>query len=171
MTRTVLLQRCYPYPPEILWRALTDATLLGRWFMQNDIVPEKGHESTIRMAPQKGWDGITHCKITELYPLQTIAYTYRGKVSGEKPLACAGINSGIADSAAKGIFAELDNVLSFTLTPTGGSTNLTMEHSGFKGVNLIIVSLIMGMGMGWKKQLNKKLPPVLRAIAAEHNKR
>ena len=73
MTRTVLLQRCYPYPPEILWQALTDATLLGRWFMQNDIVPEKGHEFTFRMAPQKGWDGITHCEITELDPLQTIA--------------------------------------------------------------------------------------------------
>jgi hypothetical protein len=38
-----------------------------------------------------------------------------------------------------------------------------MEHSGYKGLKLIIVSLIMQMG--WKKQLRKKLPKVLEQMA------
>lgn len=130
--------------------------------MENDIKPVTGHEFTFRMAPQKGWDGITHCQVTAVEPLKHIAYTYRGEASGEKALACAGIHSDTADKAVKGIFAALDTVLSFTLEPTCGGTLLKMEHSGYKGLKLIIVSLIMQMG--WKKQLGKKLPALLEKL-------
>ena len=91
--------------------------------------------------------------------------TYQGFASGEKTLACAGIHSEIADSAAKGIFAELDTVLEFTLEPTCGGTILNMEQSGYKGLKMVIVSLVMGMG--WKKQLFKKLPVVLEKMKKE----
>ena len=159
MKRTIRLKKVYPYKPEQVWQALTDAKLLGKWFMENDIELVTGHEFTFRMAPQKGWDGITYCTITELDNLHKIAYTYQGFASGEKALACAGIHSEIADSAGKGIFAELDTTLEFTLEPTCGGTILKMEQSGYKGFKMVIVSLIMGMG--WKKQLFKKLPVVL----------
>ena len=117
------------------------------------------------MAPQKGWDGITYCRVIEIEPLRKLVYTYQGSATGEKALACAGINSEMADSVGKGIFTELDTVLSFTLTLTTEGTRLTMEHSGYKGLKLVIVSYIMGMG--WKKQLHKKLPIVLEQIAKE----
>ncbi len=162
MTRTIRLKKFYPYKPELLWQAVTDANLLGQWFMGNDIEPIEGHEFTFRMAPQKGWDGITYCTITEIDNLHKIAYTYQGFASGEKTLACAGIHSEIADSAAKGIFAELDTILKFTLEPTCGGTILKMEQSGYKGLKMVIVSLVMGMG--WKKQLFKKLPAVLEKM-------
>lgn len=165
MERTIRLKTHLPYKVEQVWAALTDANLLGKWFMENDIKPLLNYEFTFRMAPQKGWDGITYCKVTEVEPLKSITYTYQGKASGEKTLACAGIHSETADKAAKGIFAELDTVLRFTLTPICGGTTLTMEHSGYKGFKLIIVSFVMGMG--WKKQLRKKLPVLLEKLAKE----
>jgi uncharacterized protein YndB with AHSA1/START domain len=159
MQRTIKIKKYLPYPAVQVWKAITDSQTLGQWFMQNDLLPLLHHEFTFRMAPQKGWDGITHCVVTAVEPLRYIAYTYKGKASGEKPLACAGINSDTADSMAKGIFAELDTVLSFTLVAAPGGTILEMTHSGFKGLKMILVRFIMGMG--WKKQLNKKLPIVL----------
>lgn len=163
MQRTIRLKTHLPYSQELVWRALTEADLLGQWFMKNDIKPEEGHEFMFRMAPQKGWDGITHCKIISVEPMRHIAYTYRGEASGEKTLSCAGIHSDAADKVAKGIFAELDTVLSFTLTPICGGTTLTMEHSGYRGLKMVLISFVMGMG--WKKQLFKKLPVVLQKIA------
>jgi uncharacterized protein YndB with AHSA1/START domain len=162
MTRSIKIKQMLPYPPEMVWRALTDADLLGKWFMQNDIQPIVGHEFEFRMAPQKGWDGITHCRVMVVEPNKYIAYTYSGKASGEKALACAGIHSDTADKAAKGIFAELDTLLSFTLEPTCGGTLLKMEHSGYKGLKMILVSFIMQMG--WKKQIGKKLPALLEKL-------
>jgi len=136
--------------------------ITGTWFMENNIVPKLHQEFTFKMAAQKGWDGITYCKITALEPIQHIAYTYRGEATGEKALACAGIHSDTAGKVTKGIFAQLDTVLSFRLEPTCGGTILYLEHSGYKGLKLVIVSLIMGMG--WKKQVRKKLPKVLQNL-------
>jgi uncharacterized protein YndB with AHSA1/START domain len=166
MKRTIRIKSVLPYKPELVWQAITDAKLLGKWFMENDFEPLMNREFTFHMAAQKGWDGITHCKVIELEAGKKIAYTYQGFASGEKTLACAGIHSEAADKVGKGIFAELDTVLKFTLEPTcGNSTILYMEHSGYKGLKLVIVSLVMGMG--WKKQLHKKLPRVLEQMAKE----
>lgn len=96
--------------------------------MKNNIVPKLNQEFTFKMAAQKGWDGITHCKITALEPIQRIAYTYRGEATGEKALACAGIHSDTAGKVTKGIFAQLDTMLSFSLEPTCGGTILYLEH-------------------------------------------
>ncbi|MFA6275338.1 MAG: SRPBCC domain-containing protein [Pedobacter sp.] len=162
MQRTIKLKTFLPHPPEKVWLALTDAKVLGKWFMENDIEPKLYHDFTFHMAPQKGWDGITHCQITALELNKHIAYTYRGEATGEKSLACAGIHSDTANKLTKGIFAKLDTVLSFTLEPTCGGTILLMNHSGYKGLTLVIISLIMQMG--WKKQLRKKLPKVLEQL-------
>jgi uncharacterized protein YndB with AHSA1/START domain len=165
MTRTIHLKHFLPYKPERVWFALTDAATLGKWFMENDIKPLIDREFTFRMAPQKGWDGVTHCRVIKSDLLHCIAYTYQGKASGEKTLACAGIHSETADKATKGIFAELDTVLTFTLEATCGGTIIKLAHSGFKGLKLVIVSLVMEMG--WKKQLRKKLPAVLEKMGAD----
>lgn len=117
------------------------------------------------MKAQKGWDGITHCEIIAVEPQKRIAYTYRGEATGEKALACAGIHSDTADKLTKGIFTRLDTVLNFTLEPTSGGTILHLEHSGYKGLKLALISFIMQMG--WKKQLTRKLPKVLERVVNE----
>jgi uncharacterized protein YndB with AHSA1/START domain len=162
MERSIKLKTVLPYSPEKVWQALTDSKLLGGWFMQNDIKPERGHYFTFRMAPQKGWDGITHCQILAVEPMRHISYSYCGEATGEKALACAGIHSETGDKLTKSIFTKLETVLSFKLEPTCGGTILLMEQSGYKGIKLVIISLIMQMG--WKKQLKKKLPRVLEQL-------
>ena len=154
-----------PYPQEKVWQALTEPEWLGSWFMENDIEPTQGHYFTFRMKPQKGWDGITHCEVISVEPQKSIAFTYRGEATGEKALACAGVHSDTADKLTKGIFAKLDTVLSFRLEPTCGGTILSMEHSGYKGMKLVIISFIMQMG--WKKQLRRRLPKVLERMINE----
>ncbi|HEV2480508.1 MAG TPA: SRPBCC domain-containing protein [Puia sp.] len=167
MTRSIILKTFLPYSQEMVWKALTDPKLLGSWFMENDIEPTRGHYFTFRMKPQKGWDGITHCNIIDIDPPRHISYTYRGEATGEKALACAGIHLDTADKLTKGIFAKLDTVLSFSLEPTCGGTILTMNHSGYKGLKLAIISLIMKMG--WRKQLKKKLPKLLGGLTPSSN--
>lgn len=162
MTRTIRIKTVLPYAVDKVWRALTEADLLGSWFMKNDMVAKPGYQFTFRMAPQKGWDGITHCEILSIDPQKYISYSYRGEATGEKALACAGIHSEAADNITKGIFTKLDTIVSFRLEPTCGGTILYLEQSGYSGIKLVLISLIMQMG--WKKQLNKKLPKVLSRI-------
>ena len=158
MEHNIRLERTLPYPHEQIWQAITDQHILGAWFMPNDIVPKLGQEFAFHMKPQRGWDGMTYCQIIELEPGKRIAFTYRGEATGEKALACANIHSRNANKVGKNIFTQLDTVLSFTLTPEytcGGveQTTLVMEHTGFKGIKLMVVSLIMGYG--WRKLLRR----------------
>jgi uncharacterized protein YndB with AHSA1/START domain len=153
MERTIKLKVVLSASVAQVWQAITTAEILGKWFMENDFKLTLGHEFTFRMAPQKGWDGITHCKVTDLVPEQRLTYTYQGTATGEKSLACAGIHSDAAYRVAKGIFAQLDTVLTFTLTPTCGGSILELQHSGFRGAKMVLISFVFGMG--WKKQLKK----------------
>lgn len=158
MEHNIRIEKTLPFPHEQVWQALTDFKILSSWFMPTDILPKLGQEFTFHMKPQRGWDGITHCQIIELEAGKRIAFTYRGEATGEKALACAGVHSHQADKVGKRIFTQLDTVLSFTLTPEydcGGKeqTTLVMEHTGFKGIKLMVVSLIMGAG--WRKLLRR----------------
>jgi len=167
--RSITLRRLLPHPVERVWRALTDPEQLGAWFMANDFAPALGHAFTFRMPPQRGWDGVTHCEVVELAPPSRVAFSYRGRATGEKTLACAGVASETAMQAAKGVFTELDTVLRFTLEPAtlpggGEGTRFTLHHAGFRGLKLVVVSLVMGAG--WKKIVDRRLPEVLDRLAS-----
>src|SRR5262249_53987326 len=154
----IRIERLLHHPQEEVWRALTDPQVLGSWLMENNFEPKLHHRFMFRMKPQRGWDGLTHCEVIELESPHRLAFTYRGEATGEKTLSCAGIHSGAANAAAKGIFTQLDTVLRFTLEPDrlcDGTerTRLRLEHSGFNGFKLTLVSFVMGMG--WKKILRR----------------
>lgn len=159
MKRSIQLERSLEATPERVWRALADAATLGQWLMPNDFVAELGHRFTFRMKPQRGWDGVTHCEVIELEPLRRLAYSYRGQATGEKPLACAGIRTDEVKAVGRGLFLELDTVLTFTLLPEGTGTRLRIVHSGFRGFKLVLASYIMGYG--WKKSVLPRLQSVL----------
>ena len=169
MQRSIKIQRVLSHPVSRVWQALTDRRVLGEWLMENDFSPAIGHQFTFRMKPQRGWDGITHCEVLELEPMSRIAYSYRGRASGEKTLSCAGIESERAKAAVKGIFTDLDTVLRFTLVPEIAcdgteKTQLTLEHTGFTGMKLVLVSFVMGSG--WKKIIDRRLPLTLASMSA-----
>ena len=43
-TRSVVVEREMPYPPEKIWRALTQPHLIAEWLMKNDFKPVVGHQ-------------------------------------------------------------------------------------------------------------------------------
>lgn len=167
MQRNIRIERVFPYAPAQVWKAITEPRALGAWFMENDFESRLHHEFKFRMKPQRGWDGLTHCEVLELEPMHRVAFSYRGEATGEKTLACAGIRNDTAAKAAKGIFTQLDTVLSFTLAPErlcDGTehSRLVLEHTGFRGFGLVVVSFVMDFG--WRSVL-KRLTPVLDALA------
>ncbi|HET6362958.1 MAG TPA: SRPBCC domain-containing protein [Gemmatimonadota bacterium] len=111
-TRSLVLERQLPHPPEKIWRALTENSLLEQWFMQNDFLPVVGHRFQFRAEPRPHWNGVTDSEVLEVAPNERLAYTW--DASGEE--------------AAGG----LKTVVTWTLTPTSEGTQVRMEHSGFR---------------------------------------
>jgi uncharacterized protein YndB with AHSA1/START domain len=69
--RTVVVEREFPYPPEKLWRALTQPHLIEAWLMKNDFMPVAGHHFNFRAE----W-GAVDCRVTEVEPHKTLSYTW-----------------------------------------------------------------------------------------------
>ncbi|HEX7030954.1 MAG TPA: SRPBCC domain-containing protein [Gammaproteobacteria bacterium] len=107
-TRTVVVERDIPHPPEKLWRALTQPHLIEEWLMKNDFRPAVGHRFTLN----GDWGGVLDCEVLALEPNRTLSYTW---------------NFAHDDAAY-----NLQSVVTFTLTPTNAGTRLRMEQSGFR---------------------------------------
>jgi len=119
---SVVVERELPHPPEKVWRALTETSLIEQWLMKNDFRPVAGHSFTLRADPVPNWNGIIECQVVAAEPCKTLSYTW-GTLGHE-------------------------SVVTFTLTPTGAGTHLRMEQSGFRsdqGANY------KGAQYGWKK--------------------
>ena len=46
-TRSVVVEREIPFPPEKIWRALTQPHLIEEWLMKNDFKPVAGHRFSL----------------------------------------------------------------------------------------------------------------------------
>ncbi|HWA93232.1 MAG TPA: SRPBCC domain-containing protein [Terracidiphilus sp.] len=105
-TRSVVVERDFPHPPEKVWRALTESSLLTQWLMRNDFAPEVGKIFQFRMDPMPQWDGVIDCEVLVVEPMKRLSYTWRA--------------------------LGLDSVVLLTLTAAENGTHLRMEHSGFR---------------------------------------
>jgi len=105
-TRSVIVEREFPHPPEKVWRALTESSLIEQWLMKNDFQPVTGHAFTLRAEPVPGWNGIIECQVLAADPSKTLSYTWGTLGHG--------------------------TVVTFTLAPVGAGTHLRMEQSGFR---------------------------------------
>jgi uncharacterized protein YndB with AHSA1/START domain len=105
-TLSVVVERELRYPPEKVWRALTQPHLIEEWLMKNDFKPVVGHHFNFRMDPQPNWNGVIDCQVLVVEPTKTLSYTW----------------------GALG----LESAVTFTLTPTSTGTNLRMEQTGFR---------------------------------------
>lgn len=70
-TRTVIVEREIAYPPEKLWRALTQPHLIADWLMKNDFKPVKDH----RFSLSADW-GSVDCQVLAIEPQKTLSYTW-----------------------------------------------------------------------------------------------
>ena len=105
-TRSVVVERELPYPPEKIWRALTQPHLLAEWLMKNDFKLVVGHRFNLRRTPKPDVNIVVDCEVLEIEPHKTLAYTWSA--------------------------LDLVGVVTWTLTPTSTGTHLRMEQSGFR---------------------------------------
>ena len=128
-TRSVVVERDMPCPPERLWRALTQPHLIREWLMQNDFAPAVGHRFQLR----GDWGGVLDCEVLVAEPNRSLSYTW---------------NFAHDDPAY-----ALQSTVTFTLTPTpSGTTHLRMEQSGFRPDQR---QAFGGARAGWEEFLGK----------------
>jgi uncharacterized protein YndB with AHSA1/START domain len=70
-TRSVVVERELPHPPEKVWRALTQGPLIEEWLMKNDFKPVVGHGFQLRAD----W-GVVEGQVLAVEPNNTLSYTW-----------------------------------------------------------------------------------------------
>lgn len=123
-TRTLVIEKQLPHPPEKVWRALTESPLLAQWLLGNDFEPVVGRRFQFRADPVPNWNGIIDCEVLVVDPFKQLSYTWSS--------------------------LGLDSVVLLTLTPAEGGTHLRLEHSGFRPDQQ---AAYQGASYGWQKFL------------------
>jgi uncharacterized protein YndB with AHSA1/START domain len=121
-TRSVVVEREFAFPPEKIWRALTQPHLIEEWLMKNDFMPVVGHRFNLRRAPKPDVNIVVDCQVLVVEPNKSLSYTW----------------------GALG----LESVVTWTLTPTSSGTHLRMEQSGFRSDQRQAYG---GARMGWQQ--------------------
>lgn len=67
----VIVDREIAYPPEKIWRALTQPHLIEAWLMKNDFKPVVDHRFNFRAD----W-GAVDCRVLSVEPNKTLSYTW-----------------------------------------------------------------------------------------------
>lgn len=127
-TRSVVVEREMPHPPEKVWRALTQGPLLEAWLMKNDFQPQVGHRFNFRATPMPHWNGVVDCQVLVVEPHERLSYSW---------------NASGAEAAG-----GLKTVVTWTLTPADGGTRVRMEQSGFRPED---EANFQGANYGWQK--------------------
>jgi len=70
-TRAVVVEREMPFPPEKIWRALTQPHLIAEWLMKNDFAPAVDH----RFKLTGDW-GSVDCRVVTVEPNRMLSYTW-----------------------------------------------------------------------------------------------
>jgi uncharacterized protein YndB with AHSA1/START domain len=105
-TRRLVIERELPHPPEKIWRALTQSSLIEAWLMKNDFQPVVGRRFDFRSTPVPNWDGVIDGEVLVVEPNSRLSYSW-GTMG-------------------------MESVVAWTLTPTKGGTHVRMEQSGFR---------------------------------------
>jgi uncharacterized protein YndB with AHSA1/START domain len=133
-TRSVVVEREVAFPPEKIWRALTQPHLIEEWLMKNDFEPVVGHRFNLRKNPQPDLNIVVDCQVLIVEPNKSLSYTWAAY--------------------------DLQSVVTWTLTPTSTGTHLRMEQSGFRPDQKRAYAGAKG---GWRQCL-AKLEQVLARI-------
>ena len=128
-TKSIVVERLMPHPPEKVWRALTQSALMAEWLMRNDFEPLVGHRFNFHATPIPGaWNGVSDCEVLEVEPFSRLVW--RQQASGEQK----------ADG--------LDSIVTWTLTAAEGGTLVRMEQAGFKPKDEMGFRMMSG---GWPR--------------------
>ena len=70
-TRSVIIERDIAFPPEKIWRALTQPNLIAEWLMKNDFKPVVGEGFKFTAD----W-GSVDCKVRAVEPNKKLSYSW-----------------------------------------------------------------------------------------------
>jgi uncharacterized protein YndB with AHSA1/START domain len=121
-TRSLVIEKELPHPPEKIWRALTQGPLIKEWLMDNDFQPVVGHRFNFRSTPVPNWNGVIDCEVLVVEPNRKLSYSW-GSLG-------------------------LESVVVWTLVATEGGTLVRMEQSGFRPEQ---EANYRGAKYGWQK--------------------
>jgi uncharacterized protein YndB with AHSA1/START domain len=125
-TRSVVVEREFPFPPEKIWRALTQPHLIAEWLMKNDFKPVVGRRFNLRRNPRPDVNIVVDCEVQVVELNKTLSYTWDAM--------------------------GLESVVTWTLTPTSAGTHLRMEQSGFRTDQKLAFG---GAKAGWRQSFEK----------------
>jgi len=126
-----------------MWECLTNPEILKHWFIvSSDFKAEVSFKwmEARKPKPKLNWDGKMYFEVLEVVPLKKLSYSFKG-----------GPGEGVIN---------LDTVVTWTLVPKDGGTELHLEHTGFRGARNYLVSFMMEMG--WRKINTRRLSKVLQ---------
>jgi uncharacterized protein YndB with AHSA1/START domain len=121
----VVIERTFDAPVARVWRALTNAEEMQRWYFDlKEFKPEVGFEFEFTVE-HEGMNYHHLCKITEVIPQKKLAYTWRYK--GEPG----------------------DSLVTFQLVPDGNKTKLRLTHEGLETFPKTPAYARKNFEMGW----------------------
>ncbi|MEO7111884.1 MAG: SRPBCC domain-containing protein [Polyangiaceae bacterium] len=123
-TATLVIEKELPHPPEKIWRALTQGSLVKEWLLDNDFEPVVGRKFNFRSTPMPKWDGVIACEVLIVEANKKLSYTWNA--------------------------LGLESVVVFTLSATSSGTLVRMEQSGFRSEK---DAAYQGASYGWQKFL------------------
>lgn len=121
-TRSLVIERELPHPPEKVWRALTQGPLIKEWLMENDFQPVVGHRFNFRSTPMPKWNGVIDSEVLVVEPTNKLSYSWNA--------------------------LGLESVVVWTLVVTSAGTLVRMEQSGFRPDQ---EANYQGANYGWQK--------------------
>jgi uncharacterized protein YndB with AHSA1/START domain len=140
----IRIVRDYPQPPETVWRALTDPTLIPRWTSTGAGGRPEGFATSVGTKfryvakPKPGWSGIVDCEVLESDEPTLLRYSWADPGGGEV------------------------TEVAYRLEAHVNGTRFTYEHTGFTGIGGLFMPTLLGRVR--TKMLTIGLPAVLEAM-------
>jgi uncharacterized protein YndB with AHSA1/START domain len=135
-TQQIVVDEVFPHPPEVVWKTLTTAELMGQWLMTpTGFAPTKGNRFTYQTTPAGAWDGVIRCEVLEAIPGERLVHTW---IAG--------------DDSNTGYGSRLDTVVTWSLAKVEGGTRVRLAHAGFTPKN---DHAYRKMSEGWQQVVRK----------------
>jgi uncharacterized protein YndB with AHSA1/START domain len=140
----ITIVRDYPFPPLVVWQAMTNPALVARWTTTGrggrpeGFEPRVGCEFRFIGKPVPGWDGIVRCEVLEVRAPELLRYSWQGAENGRP------------------------SEVTYRVEPHENGARLTYLHAGFAGIGGQIMSRVLGRVR--RKMLDEGPPAVLAGI-------
>lgn len=139
--------RDYPYPPALVWRAVTDPDLVPLWTATGrggrpvGFRPEPGTRFQFVGKPTPGWNGVVDCEVLEIDAPRLFRYTWTSGEGGQL------------------------TTVTYRIEPHGEGARFTYDHTGYTGVGGFMLSTLLGRVR--RTMLTVGLPAVLADLDPE----